>query len=106
MEHNLLAYQIKGQALIYKMPKEIDQHVAGHLCKELDALIDAHFCKELILDFKETEFMDSSGIGVVIGRSKNMQFREGRVSVANLNARIQTIFEAIGLYQIVSIKEV
>lgn len=106
MEPKLLSYEVKGQALIYKMPKEIDHHVAGRLCKELDVLIDAHQCKELVLDFKETEFMDSSGIGIVIGRSKNMKFHEGSLSVANMSARMQTIFQSSGLYQLVSIREV
>ena len=106
MEYKVFSYEKKGQALIYQMPKEIDHHVAKHLCKELDLLIDAHQCKELVLDFAQTEFMDSSGIGVVIGRSKNMKFREGCLAVANLNERIQMIFESSGLYQIVSIREV
>jgi len=105
MENKIVSYQVYGQAMLYTMPKEIDHHVAQKLCKELDLLVDAYQIKELILDFKETEFMDSSGIGVVIGRRKTMGFRSGKVYVANLGKRIDDIFQASGLYKIVSKKE-
>ena len=97
-------YEVKGQALIYYMPKEVDHHVSQQLCKELDMLIDAFAVKELELDFKQTEFMDSSGIGVVIGRSKTMQFRDGKVSASHLSRRVKMIFESAGLQRIVEVK--
>lgn len=106
MENRFMSYEVTGQALIYKMPREIDHHVAQKLCKELDVLVDAHQVKELVLDFKETEFMDSSGIGVIIGRSKTMQFHGGRLCAMNMGKRVQTIFQSAGLYKIVTIKEV
>lgn len=98
-------YQINGQTLIFNMPKELDHHVAQHLCKELDLLIESHVIKELVLDFKRTEFMDSSGIGVVIGRGKLMQFRGGKVYAVHLGRRVKMIFDSAGLGQIVEIKE-
>ncbi len=106
MENVVIPYKVSGQALHYTMPKDVDHHVAQGLCKELDMLIDAHHVKELILDFKQTEFMDSSGIGVVIGRSKTMQFHEGVIYVMNVGKRVDTIFKSVGLYKIVSVREV
>lgn len=99
-------YEVKGQALVYYMPKELDHHVASQLCKELDMLVDSFAVQELELDFSKTEFMDSSGIGVIIGRSKTMQFRGGVVSVSHLGERIEMIFQSVGLHRIVKIKEV
>ena len=98
-------YQIKGSQLIYKMPKELDHHVADPLCKELDMLVESYQIMELVLDFKDTEFMDSSGIGVVIGRSKTMQFRGGILYVMHLRERVSRIFYTAGLYKIVKEKE-
>ena len=105
MDNRILPYQVSGQVLHYIMPKEVDHHVAQSLCKELDLLVDAHQIRELILDFKETEFMDSSGIGVVIGRSKTLGFRSGKVNVMHLGKRIEAIFKASGLYKVVGLKE-
>lgn len=98
-------YEIRGQALIYQMPKELDHHVAGQICKELDMLVESFAISELELDFEKTEFMDSSGIGVIIGRSKTMQFRNGKIAVAHMNRRIETIFKSVGLQKLVEVKE-
>lgn len=101
----ILPYEIKDRMLVYKMPKEVDHHVAQNLCKELDMLVDAYQIKELILDFNQTEFMDSSGIGVVIGRSKTMQFHDGKIYATHIGKRVEMIFKSAGLYKIVSVKE-
>lgn len=98
-------YGIVGKTLTYQMPQELDQHVAQQLCVELDRLVETHMITQLVLDFSQTEFMDSSGIGVIIGRSKTMHFRGGSLSVANMGARVYTIFRAAGLDKLVSIKE-
>ncbi len=101
-----IKYEVSGQALTYYMPKELDHHVAQKMCKELDMLVDAYMIKELVLDFQETEFMDSSGVGVMIGRSKTMQFHEGKLCVKNMKNRIDSIFRSAGLQKIIEVKEV
>ena len=101
-----IKYKVRGQALEYVMPKEIDHHVAQDICKELDMLIDAYGIKELVLDFESTEFMDSSGVGIMIGRSKVMQFRNGKVYVKNMGKRVDTVFRSAGLHKIIQIMEV
>lgn len=98
-------YEVYGTRLVYDMPKEVDHHVAQTLCKELDMLIESYGVKELELNFKETEFMDSSGIGVMIGRSKTMQFRGGKISASHLSRRVEMIFQSVGLKKIVEVKE-
>lgn len=98
-------YEISGQALIYQMPKEVDHHVAQQICRELDMLVESFSIKVLELDFAKTEFMDSSGIGVVIGRSKTMQFRDGKLVASHMNRRVATIFKSVGLQKLVEVKE-
>ena len=82
------------------MPKELDHHQASQLRMEADLLIEAYHVKELVFDFAETEFMDSSGIGVIIGRCKNMHYFGGEVVEKNLNDRLQKIFIVSGLHKI------
>lgn len=98
-------YEISGHILIYQMPKELDHHVAEQICKELDMLVESFSINELELDFAKTEFMDSSGIGVIIGRSKTMQFRGGKLSASHMNRRVETIFKSVGLQKLVEVKE-
>lgn len=98
-------YEVRGRALIYQMPKELDHHVAQQMCKELDMLVESFSIIELELDFSKTEFMDSSGIGVIIGRSKTMQFRNGKLVVSHMSPRVDTIFRSVGLQKLVEVKE-
>lgn len=98
-------YEIRGHALVYQMPKEVDHHVAQQLCREVDMLVEAFAVQELELDFENTEFMDSSGIGVIIGRSKTMQFRGGNITASHVNRRVRMIFQSVGLQRIVEVKE-
>ena len=65
-------YQLKDGCMRIAMPKEVDHHCAEQLRKEADLLIGAYHIRKLVFDFAGTEFMDSSGIGVLIGRCKNM----------------------------------
>ena len=68
---------------------------------EADMMIDAYHVKTLIFDFGETEFMDSSGIGVLIGRSKKMSYYGGEVYAQHLNGRVQKIFRVSGLHALI-----
>ena len=105
MNQNIVPYQVEEHRLTYRMPKEVDHHTAERLCRELDVLVDAHQVKELILDFKETEFMDSSGVGLMLGRSKTMRFHDGNLFVQNMGKRTESLFHAAGLYKMIQIKE-
>ena len=59
----------------------------------------------MILDFRDVTFMDSSGIGVVIGRCRTLGYYDGKVSAANIGDRVAKIFQASGLYRIIEIEE-
>lgn len=98
-------YEITEGCLRIAVPHELDHHCARQLQQEADQLIEMYHVHKLIFDFKETEFMDSSGIGVLIGRSKNMQFSGGSVSAAHLNARVEKIFRMSGLKHLIQIEE-
>lgn len=105
MEKMEKPYKVDGTRLVYTMPTEVDHHVAKDMCQELDMLVESYRIRELVLDFAQTEFMDSSGIGVVIGRSKTMHFYGGVLSACNIGKRVDTILRSAGLYKIIQVKE-
>lgn len=96
-------YRINGSKMIYDMPKEVDHHQATRMIQQIDRLIAMHRIQTLVFNFKGTEFMDSSGIGVLIGRSRTMHFYGGKVKAANLSGRAELIFRASGLGQIIEV---
>lgn len=97
MEHH---YELKDGCLIISVPRELDHHQASQMKAEADLLIEAYHVRKLVFDFAGTEFMDSSGIGVIIGRCRNMGFSGGEVSAKNLNDRLRKIFVVSGLHKL------
>lgn len=96
-----IQYQLTEEKLTIVMPMEVDHHVARHMSREVDCLIDSWHVRTLVFDFAGTEFMDSSGIGVLIGRKKTMDLHGGSIHAANLSGRALKIFEKSGLAQII-----
>ena len=86
----------------YLMPKEVDHHCAGQIIAELDALIEGCGVRKIVFDMKQTEFMDSSGIGVIKGRTKKLKyFNDSSVSVCNMSDRVDKLLKCAGIYTIV-----
>lgn len=97
-----MRHAIKGTELTIRLDGELDSHVAAQIREELDALIDQHpKVTHLLMDVSGLTFMDSSGIGMVIGRYKRMASRGGTVSVQGADKRVDRIFAMSGLYQII-----
>ena len=99
-----LQYQFTKEQLIVPMPKEVDHHIAKTISREIDFIIDSWHVRKLIFDFAETDFMDSSGIGVLIGRKKTMDMHRGEICARNLGERAQKIFDKSGLTQIILVE--
>ena len=99
------AYRKKADCMIVPMPREVDHHAARHMSTEVDCLIDSWHIRTLVFDFAGTEFMDSSGIGVLIGRKKTMDLHSGRVQAIHLSGRALQIFEKSGLTRIIELDQ-
>lgn len=99
-----LQYEIRKDELVVPMPKEVDHHVAKNLSREIDFLVDSWHVKTLIFDFSGTDFMDSSGIGVLLGRRKTMELYSGEMRAINLGERVEKIFEKSGLFKVINVE--
>ena len=97
----MLCYEKRKDTLTVRLSGELDHRAASGMRKELDALIAQTGAKKLVFDLKGLDFMDSSGIGLVIGRYKVMSQRGGSVAVCKPGARVDQIFRLAGLYQLV-----
>ena len=82
---------------------EIDHHSASLIRASIDDAIIHKHPSLLILDFSAVTFMDSSGIGVIIGRYKKISNEGGKVSVVNVNDRVKKIFNLSGMNKIINI---
>ncbi len=59
-----------------------------------------HGCRDIVLDFSDVDFMDSSGIGVVLGRYKKLVKKGGRVYVAGCSNHMEKILDMAGVFSV------
>lgn len=76
---------------------EIDHHSARDMREEIDANIEQNKPTTLALDFKDVSFMDSSGIGLVMGRYKILKSMDGVVKIVNSSSYIKKVMRLAGL---------
>ncbi len=82
---------------------EIDHHVASSLRREIDIAVRECNPDLLVLDFSQVTFMDSSGIGLVMGRYKLMNELNGKISVQNPPPHIKKVMKLSGIEKLASI---
>lgn len=79
---------------------ELDEHTANFVRDEIDRLVGAKKVRQVIVDLSELEFMDSTGVGVMIGRYKKFKERGIPVFISNPSLHAERIFKMSGLYEI------
>ena len=93
-------YEQNGQVLIIRPGKDLDHHCAVQVRREADELIDQGMVLNLLFDFSDIHFMDSSGIGVIMGRYKKVIFQGGRIACCGVGKEVDRILTVSGLYRI------
>lgn len=98
-------YQVEENCLTIFLPGELDHHNAEEIRKGADKLIEENHIKCVIFDFQETNFMDSSGIGVIMGRYKMVYLLGGEVWAVHANERMKKILTMSGVTKIIQMYE-
>ncbi|MCY6370488.1 anti-sigma F factor antagonist [Clostridium ganghwense] len=96
-----LSFENKGDKLIVYMLGELDHHSAEEVRNKVDDRLERENCNKLIMDFSGVTFMDSSGIGVVIGRYKKLSGKKGKVYITKVKGSVKRVFELSGMFKII-----
>ena len=94
-------FTVINRTLLIELNSELDHHNSEYVRRKADNIIDGQAIKNIIMDFNNVSFMDSSGIGVVMGRYKKIVFNKGRIVVVNVNKNVDRILKMSGLYRLV-----
>lgn len=86
-----------GWALVVKLYGEIDQHCVSEIRDDIDRQIAIRNINSLIVDLGGVEFMDSSGIGMIMGRYKNMVSRGGKMMLVRPQPQVDKVLELSGI---------
>ena len=97
----MLTHEKQRDELTVRLSGELDHHTAAAIRQELDRLLADKRINRLIFDLRDLRFMDSSGIGMMIGRYKMMARRGGSVAVCSCGGQIDRLMELSGLYRII-----
>ena len=91
----------KGPRMHARLGGEMDHHSAEQARNMLDTMLHDITIRDLTLDLSGVTFMDSAGLGVILGRYRILSLRGGKLTVCGMSSAIDRIFRMSGLYAIV-----
>ena len=97
--------QVVADVLIVRLRGELDHHSADELRQQMEEKILKGNVRNIILSLEHLHFMDSSGLGVILGRYKQITGRGGEMVVCSINPFIHRLFELSGLFKILKVRE-
>lgn len=98
--------EINNKTMIAHLNGEIDHHNAAKIRTIIDIRIESAKPNLLILDFTNINFMDSSGIGLVMGRYKLMKYIDGNLKIVNPSPQIRKVMSLAGFDRLAVIEKI
>lgn len=93
--------EIAGQALLATLKGELDLHTSPQFKTEVEAVLAKHpQIKHLVLDLKDISFIDSSGLGVILGRYRELEPKGGKLFFVQANPQVKRILQFSGFQKI------
>lgn len=94
-------YVPRDKQLTLKIMEEIDEHTTEKLRRKIDNEITRFLPRKVIFDFENVTFMDSAGIGMLLGRYKIVKMLGGQLELMNVNKQVEKVFEISGILKII-----
>lgn len=98
-------YYNEDKLLILKLTEEIDECTVQKIRRKADHEIERYMPRKVIFDFNSVTFMDSAGIGLIIGRYRIVNMLGGTIEIANVTDSIRRVLELSGILKIIKIKD-
>ena len=93
----------KDKLLVFKITEEIDDHSVQMIRRKADYELERYMPRKVIFDFDSVTFMDSAGIGLIIGRYKFARMLGAKLEVSNLTQSVKKIFEMSGILKLIPV---
>lgn len=99
----IVKHFIEEKILLFEIIEEIDHHQVEKIRDKVDYDISRLRPNKVVFDFKGVKFMDSAGIGFILGRYKNVDLYDGKIEIINVGEKIRKIFEMSGIPKIIDV---
>ena len=96
-------YYDEDKLIVFKITDEIDDHSVQTIRRKIDYEIERYMPKRIVFDFNSVTFMDSAGIGLIIGRYKFARMLGAKIELSNLGDSIKKIFEMSGILRLIPV---
>ena len=94
-------FYLQDKLLVLKITEEIDDYSVQKIRRRADYEIERYMPRKVIFDFDRVTFMDSAGIGMIIGRYKEISMLGGSLQLANMSDSVRKIFQMSGDLKII-----
>lgn len=96
--------EAKNTVLLIRLKGELDHHTAEKLRLQAEIEIEKQEIKHIVLNLEELHFMDSSGLGVILGRYKKIKKNNGEMIICAISPAVKRLFEMSGLFKIMQVE--
>ena len=96
-------YNRQEKTLFILLDEEIDQDTVDKIKRNIDDEIERYIPRKVVFDFSNITFMDSSGIGMLLGRYKLIKLIDAEMEIDNVSRTIKRIFDMSGIERIIKI---
>lgn len=96
--------ELRGNRLIVHLPAELDHHHTEEIRKEIDRTVEKKMIDKVEFDFSQTVFMDSAGIGMLLGRYKIMRALGGKITVSHMSGQIYRVLSLSGIQRYIELE--
>lgn len=96
---------IEERVLVFEIVEELDHHTCEIIRRRADYEIQRFMPRKVIFDFNRVVFMDSAGVGLVIGRYKTVTALGGTLEMINVSSKLKRVFEMSGILSIIPIAD-
>ncbi len=101
----ILNFNVDKKTLIIRINGELDLAVADQFRSEVDAMMEKNCADNIVLNLDGVSFIDSSGLGGILGRYKKVIMRGGKMAIVGAPVQVKRILELSGIMRIANIYE-
>lgn len=98
-------FELEGASLTVHLPGDVDHPVSDEIRRESDRIMSHVYIRTMLFDFQNTGFMDSSGIGLLMGRYRSLGMRQGCICAVKVNPHIDKLLHLSGVHRYIEIQK-
>lgn len=95
-----IEFEMNENTLVIRLSGEIDHHTCVEVREKIDREYQKKRAKNMLFDFENIQFMDSSGIGLLMTRYRNVAICGGSIALYNISPKVDKLLEISGIYKL------